>query len=100
MIRRPPRSTHTDTLFPYTTLFRSRGYTTIHSIEEGLITSGVPLDRIMDGLVVLSESGRNQGRAQRSNYVGTYRQFFFIRAGIHRFRVLGKVFGKRLRRQN
>src|SRR3546814_1493520 len=28
MIRRPPRSTRTDTLFPYTTLFRS---------EEGLV---------------------------------------------------------------
>src|SRR3546814_3358742 len=26
MIRRPPRSTRTDTLFPYTTLFRSSGY--------------------------------------------------------------------------
>src|SRR3546814_8357637 len=26
MIRRPPRSTRTDTLFPYTTLFRSAGY--------------------------------------------------------------------------
>src|SRR3546814_3964143 len=26
MIRRPPRSTRTDTLFPYTTLFRSRIY--------------------------------------------------------------------------
>src|SRR3546814_16100409 len=26
MIRRPPRSTRTDTLFPYTTLFRSRRY--------------------------------------------------------------------------
>src|SRR3546814_16388112 len=25
MIRRPPRSTRTDTLFPYTTLFRSGG---------------------------------------------------------------------------
>src|SRR3546814_3828583 len=25
MIRRPPRSTRTDTLFPYTTLFRSQG---------------------------------------------------------------------------
>src|SRR3546814_5858240 len=25
MIRRPPRSTRTDTLFPYTTLFRSTG---------------------------------------------------------------------------
>src|SRR3546814_6083474 len=26
MIRRPPRSTRTDTLFPYTTLFRSSGH--------------------------------------------------------------------------
>src|SRR3546814_15858444 len=26
MIRRPPRSTRTDTLFPYTTLFRSDAY--------------------------------------------------------------------------
>src|SRR3546814_17478082 len=26
MIRRPPRSTRTDTLFPYTTLFRSRDF--------------------------------------------------------------------------
>src|SRR3546814_10123854 len=26
MIRRPPRSTRTDTLFPYTTLFRSPGH--------------------------------------------------------------------------
>src|SRR3546814_18900879 len=25
MVRRPPRSTRTDTLFPYTTRFRSRG---------------------------------------------------------------------------
>src|SRR3546814_11607632 len=30
MIRRPPRSTRTDTLFPYTTLFRSR-----HMIARG-----------------------------------------------------------------
>src|SRR3546814_14986268 len=28
MIRRPPRSTRTDTLFPYTTLFRSYGQAT------------------------------------------------------------------------
>src|SRR3546814_12645601 len=28
MIRRPPRSTRTDTLFPYTTLFRSEGNAT------------------------------------------------------------------------
>src|SRR3546814_17092677 len=29
MIRRPPRSTRTDTLFPYTTLFRSVGIATV-----------------------------------------------------------------------
>src|SRR3546814_4052445 len=29
MIRRPPRSTRTDTLFPYTTLFRSAHLTTL-----------------------------------------------------------------------
>src|SRR3546814_15346101 len=30
MIRRPPRSTRTDTLFPYTTLFRSPGQFPVH----------------------------------------------------------------------
>src|SRR3546814_6673073 len=30
MIRRPPRSTRTDTLFPYTTLFRSFGELAVH----------------------------------------------------------------------
>src|SRR3546814_12666041 len=29
MIRRPPRSTRTDTLFPYTTLFRAADYLTL-----------------------------------------------------------------------
>src|SRR3546814_13415268 len=39
MIRRPPRSTRTDTLFPYTTLFRSgEGHLlqrAVHRIREG-----------------------------------------------------------------
>src|SRR3546814_7064451 len=34
MIRRPPRSTRTDTLFPYTTLFRSRGIPTSLDIKS------------------------------------------------------------------
>src|SRR3546814_3903800 len=42
MIRRPPRSTRTDTLFPYTTLFRSD--------EAGLV----------DGLVDVGEGGRGE----------------------------------------
>src|SRR3546814_3368950 len=34
MIRRPPRSTRTDTLFPYTTLFRSGGARAAHYAEN------------------------------------------------------------------
>src|SRR3546814_10219325 len=33
MIRRPPRSTRTDTLFPYTTLFRSKS---LYAVEDCL----------------------------------------------------------------
>src|SRR3546814_13547733 len=36
MIRRPPRSTRTDTLFPYTTLFRSRAQKGIDHDLKGL----------------------------------------------------------------
>src|SRR3546814_6102066 len=43
MIRRPPRSTRTDTLFPYTTLFRSFPNLTIErNIAFGLENSGRP----------------------------------------------------------
>src|SRR3546814_5824240 len=34
MIRRPPRSTRTDTLFPYTTLFRSQARQILGTITE------------------------------------------------------------------
>src|SRR3546814_13303387 len=40
MIRRPPRSTRTDTLFPYTTLFRSeRGYSMVPATALSLTAS-------------------------------------------------------------
>src|SRR3546814_16855310 len=37
MIRRPPRSTRTDTLFPYTTLFRSRNGVGKSTLMKSLI---------------------------------------------------------------
>src|SRR3546814_4584179 len=40
MIRRPPRSTRTDTLFPYTTLFRSARREDEHIVEPEI----VPID--------------------------------------------------------
>src|SRR3546814_7706931 len=39
MIRRPPRSTRTDTLFPYTTLFRSVGAPHPHLPAPGGLSS-------------------------------------------------------------
>src|SRR3546814_13592803 len=42
MLRRPPRSTRTDTLFPYTTLFRSCH----HALEAGVVV-GQALDAVV-----------------------------------------------------
>src|SRR3546814_20670926 len=41
MIRRPPRSTRTDTLFPYTTLFRS-----LFPLVSAAVASVLPLGRL------------------------------------------------------
>src|SRR3546814_5925650 len=45
MIRRPPRSTRTDTLFPYTTLFRSAARVSSESREHEAVAEaqGIPL---------------------------------------------------------
>src|SRR3546814_4332883 len=53
MIRRPPRSTRTDTLFPYTTLFRSITTGNLHISAGGAgdLTplAGLQLDIVDDG---------------------------------------------------
>src|SRR3546814_2784559 len=54
MIRRPPRSTRTDTLFPYTTLFRS-ARTRAHR----------PLRRDLGALPLLSRSQAGDAQAAR-----------------------------------
>src|SRR3546814_3096794 len=53
MIRRPPRSTRTDTLFPYTTLFRSHG------------ERGVALARLQNEGV--ADDGRDRAHPQRDH---------------------------------
>src|SRR3546814_9378884 len=54
MIRRPPRSTRTDTLFPYTTLFRSEC-----TLSPGAADDIRRLERCYRG------SGRTRRRAKR-----------------------------------
>src|SRR3546814_18128387 len=46
MIRRPPRSTRTDTLFPYTTLFRSEPFDILCTRRERTALPGELLERL------------------------------------------------------
>src|SRR3546814_3071195 len=60
MIRRPPRSTRTDTLFPYTTLFRSKPFFaylqtsgnhrpfTIPKDNDGFQALDLPLEQVQE----------------------------------------------------
>src|SRR3546814_2949269 len=56
MIRRPPRSTRTDTLFPYTTLFRSP-FRVLYSVD--LMSSGAGLADIVFVSIGSSEGARD-----------------------------------------
>src|SRR3546814_9076770 len=56
MIRRPPRSTRTDTLFPYTTLFRSSTYTARLIADFGVPAASI---RVIEPVVDLDAFRRN-----------------------------------------
>src|SRR3546814_20832976 len=64
MIRRPPRSTRTDTLFPYTTLFRS------YQVAVFTPEQGMSLDPYRQTLAIASDFRRGGGRIVKSNVVG------------------------------
>src|SRR3546814_1509861 len=49
MIRRPPRSTRTDTLFPYTTLFRSDGRPAAPARRRGIFDIGPGMMMLVSG---------------------------------------------------
>src|SRR3546814_7801270 len=73
MIRRPPRSTRTDTLFPYTTLFRSRavGDAQIEEEIDGEIAEEKPAggcsglaNALGDGIGMLERSEEHTSELQ------------------------------------
>src|SRR3546814_8156568 len=69
MIRRPPRSTRTDTLFPYTTLFRSDGYAAALNLDiaAGLDIAG---QVCRTGRADEETAGRVDGAGARDAAVG------------------------------
>src|SRR3546814_17387812 len=81
MIRRPPRSTRTDTLFPYTTLFRSRRQAeeargagdALPGLEMAMLAIG---EAILFRRVLVALSRRDQRLAlRRPILVEHFRQF-------------------------
>src|SRR3546814_16706875 len=70
-MRRPPRSTRTDTLFPYTTLFRSAGFVAIGIKHRGALRRRAGL---REAAVVLRERRRRGGerRDQGEKEAGSF----------------------------
>src|SRR3546814_4117822 len=72
MIRLPPRSTHTDTLFPYTTLFLSQPFL-IGTAEDGGLLMHIDLDSprvgTADGQALFREHGGTTDFLDRMNSV-------------------------------
>src|SRR3546814_7614996 len=59
MIRRPPRSTRTDTLFPYTTLFRSP-----HAVDRDVVLRVLPAQ---DDAVAIAEAAFPRAEGDAGN---------------------------------
>src|SRR3546814_8042608 len=64
MIRRPPRSTRTDTLFPYTTLFRSR----IETVSSAKRLASLAITNLQPAFAPCERAGRalSEAAARRS----------------------------------
>src|SRR3546814_9522014 len=77
MIRRPPRSTRTDTLFPYTTLFRSESGMKNYIANEGagIMTSAKHVKQLFSRSIELGrrykESDRKSDKYEALRLLGT-----------------------------
>src|SRR3546814_5960788 len=79
MIRRPPRSTRTDTLFPYTTLFRSALYGM--SVIAGRTAADFGLQPVMTFATCLLAVNRI-GKGERIGYSATWETPEDMRIGV------------------
>src|SRR3546814_10970898 len=83
MIRRPPRSTRTDTLFPYTTLFRSREYRSLHFDAKAWFHAGtaqiLSCRQALPGKDIGDDSG-GMGRCENFRHPQLRRRWTYVRS--------------------
>src|SRR3546814_5970635 len=72
MIRRPPRSTRTDTLFPYTTLFRSPHFHTLQALNAQSRAEGKPV------IVIPSYNGARRSEEHTSELQSLMRNSYAV----------------------
>src|SRR3546814_1415514 len=88
MIRRPPRSTRTDTLFPYTTLFRSVGRPNYSDLTPGgEISYEQNDDGTFDGSVSL---GNPNLEPYIANALDASAEWYFAKGGLFSVGVFAK----------
>src|SRR3546814_707588 len=75
MIRRPPRSTRTDTLFPYTTLFRSLGE--VVQYGKGFRSTGIMAANALENRGEAKEEATGRKASRRSRHVAESRGWTF-----------------------
>src|SRR3546814_13392735 len=90
MIRRPPRSTRTDTLFPYTTLFRSEDLPPRTDRSKGLGALLTELEDIRRSGFAYDDEEHTEGVSAISVSIGTYRGAYAITIIAHTARLHSK----------
>src|SRR3546814_12568014 len=96
MIRRPPRSTRTDTLFPYTTLFRSADRGCGADRDRGALAHEIAslVEQLVDVLGVERLREARQRLRGRAGVIAILRAEFLIdraRGVGHQLRELGRA---------
>src|SRR3546814_1643761 len=95
MIRRPPRSTRTDTLFPYTTLFRSLkcgGKTSADCTSRSFESTSINCQSSTWGIPVWSVTAHLRRRARHmASRLPIWMGRLFCLVGFHDYRLIEEV---------
>src|SRR3546814_15968675 len=75
MIRRPPRSTRTDTLFPYTTLFRSARAAIVAEVVAAAVPNRGDHVLFVERVLRVVGQGEAMARDQRADVAGAVEDF-------------------------